>query len=102
MLDWMLWTKNDFKLSHRKKVNDPSHMKLATSLMNFECQPCGMFEGLSYHQESEVIDPIIFSATVGLGYRIMKLVSSNLMGMVCSVSFIFDTVDTYSCSSNKG
>ena len=31
-----------------------------------------------------------------------KLVSSNFMGMVSSVSFIFYTGDTYSCSSNKG
>ena len=70
-------------------------MKLVTSLMNFECQPCGIFEGLSYHQEYGVIDPIIFAATIGLGYIIEKLVSSNFMGMVSSVSVIFDTRDTY-------
>ena len=77
-------------------------MKLVTSLINFECQPCGIFEGLSYHQEDEVIDPIIFAATSGLGNRTKKLVSSNFMGMVSSVSVIFETGDTYSCSSNKG
>ena len=76
-------------------------MKLVTSLMNFKCQPCGIFEGLSYHQEDEVIDPIIFAATLGLGNRIKKLVYSNFMGMVSSVSFLFDTGATYSCSSNK-
>ena len=70
--------------------------------MNFECHPCGIFEGLSYHQEYGVIDPIIFAATVGSGKRIKKLVSSKLMGMVSSVSIIFDTRATYSCSSNKG
>ena len=70
-------------------------MKLVTSLMNFECQPCGIFEGLSYHQESKVIDPIIFVATVGLGNRIKMLVSSNFIGMVSSVSVIFDTGATY-------
>ena len=32
-------------------------MKLATALINFECQPCGIFEGLSWHQEDEAIDP---------------------------------------------
>ena len=80
MLNWMLWTKNDFKVYHRQKVNAPSNMKLVTSLMNFKCQPCGIFEGLSYHQEDEVIDPTIFAATVGLGYRIKKLVYSNLHG----------------------
>ena len=66
-------------------------MKLVTSFMNFECQPCGIFECLSYHQEDEVINPIIFAATVGLGNRIKKLISSNFMGMMRSVSVIFDT-----------
>ena len=48
------------------------------------------------------IDPIIFAATAGLGNRIKKLVSSNFMGTVSLASVIFDTGDTYSCSSNKG
>ena len=98
----MICTNNDFKVSHRKQFNAPSNMKLVTSLMNFECQTCGIFEGLSYPQEDEVVDPIIFAANVGFGYRINKLVSSNFMGMVRSVSVIFDTEATYSCSSNKG
>ena len=102
MLNWMPWARNDFKVSHRKQVNAPSNMKLVTSLMNFECQPCGIFEVLSYHQEDGVIDPIIFAATVGLGDRIKKLVSSNFMGMVRSFSVIFDTGSTYSCYSNRG
>ena len=37
-----------------------------------------------------------------MGDRIKKLISSNFMGMVSSVSVIFDTGATYSCSSNKG
>ena len=37
-----------------------------------------------------------------MGNRIKKLVSSNFMGMVSSVSVIFDTGATYSCFSNKG
>ena len=102
MLNWMLWTKNDLKIFHRKQVNVSPNMKLVKYLMNFECQPCGIFEGLSYHHEDKVIDPTIFTATVGLGYRIKKLISSNFMGMVSSFSVIFDTVATYSCSSNKG
>ena len=97
----MLWTKNDLKVSHRKQVNAPSNMKLVTSLMNFECQPCEILENFSYHQEDEVIDPIIFSANVGLGKIIKRLISSNFIGMVSSVSVIFDTGDTYSCYSNK-
>ena len=76
MLNWMLWTKKDLKIFHKKHVNVSPNMKLVTSLINFECQPCGIFEGLSYHHEDEVIDLIIFSATAGLGNRINKLVSS--------------------------
>ena len=57
---------------------------------------------MSYYQEDEFIDPIIFAATVGLGNRIKKLVYSNFVGMVSSVLVIFDTGATYSCSSNKG
>ena len=102
MLNWMLWSKNDLKIFHRKQLNAPTNMKLVTSFMNFQCQPCGIFDGLSYHQEDEVIDPIIFVATIELGNIIKKLTSSNFMGMVSSVSFIFYTGDTYSCYFNKG
>ena len=70
-------------------------MKLVTSLMNFECHTCGIFQGFSYHKEDEAIDSIIFASTVGLGNRIKKLFSSNFMGMVRSVSGIFDTGATY-------
>ena len=75
MPNWMLWIKNDFKLSHRKQVNSPSNMKLVTSVVNFECQPYGIFEGLSYHEKDEAIDPTIFAATVGLGDIIKNIVS---------------------------
>ena len=95
MLNWMLWTKNDLQIFHRKHVNVSPNMKLVTSLINFECQTYGIFEGLSYHNEYEVSDTIIFTATAGLGNRIKKLVSSNFMGMVRSVSVIFDTGATY-------
>ena len=102
MLNWMLWANNDLQIFHRKHDNVSPDMKFVTSLINFECQPCGIFEGLSYHHEDEVIDPILFAATVGLGNRINKLVSSKFIGMVSSVSVIFDNGATYSCSSNKG
>ena len=59
-------------------------MKLVISSINFECQKCGIFEGLFYHQEDEAIDTNIFVATAGLGDRIKKLVSSNFMGTVSS------------------
>ena len=35
MLNWMLWTKNDFKLSQRNQFNAPSNINLVTSLMIF-------------------------------------------------------------------
>ena len=35
MLNWMICTKNDFKLSHSNQVKTPSNIKLVTSLMNF-------------------------------------------------------------------
>ena len=93
MLNWMLWTFNDLKIYPTKQVNAASNMQFATFLLNFECHPYGIFEGLSYHQEDEVIDHTIFVATVRLGYRIKELGSSDFMGMVSSVSFIFDTGD---------
>ena len=47
MLNLMLWTSNYLKITHRKQVNAFPNMKLVTSFMNFECQTCGIFEGLS-------------------------------------------------------
>ena len=35
MLNWMVWTNNGFKVSHRKQVNATSNIKLVTSLINF-------------------------------------------------------------------
>ena len=46
MLNWMLWTNNELKVYHRKQINSISNMMLVISLMYFECQPCGIFEGL--------------------------------------------------------
>ena len=60
-----------------------------------------IFEGFSYHQEYKVIDPIIIATTSGLVNIIKKLVSSNFMGTVSSVSVIFYTGNTYSCFSDK-
>ena len=50
MMSWMLLSKNELNVSHSKQVNDTSNMRLVTSLMNFECQPCGIVEGLEHHQ----------------------------------------------------
>ena len=102
MLIWILGSKNDLKVSHRKQFNSLSNMKVATSLMNFECHSCGIFEGFLYHQEDESIDPTTFSANVGLVHIIKKLVSSNFIVIVSSASVIFDTRYTYTCYSNKG
>ena len=58
-------------------------------------QPLRVREGLPYHQEDEIIDTINFAATVGLRISIKKLVYSNFMGMMGSVSVIFETGATY-------
>ena len=44
-------------------------------MMNFEYQPCGIFEGLDYPQEVEYIVPVTFEKSAGLGNRTKKLVS---------------------------
>ena len=37
-------------VSHSNKLNTPSGVRLVASLMNFECQPCGIFVGLDQPQ----------------------------------------------------
>ena len=102
MMSWMILSKNDLMVYIRKQVKSPSYLKLATSLTNFKCHPCGIFECLFNHQEDKAIAPTTFAAYVGLVDRTNKLILSNCMGMVSSVSVIFDTGATYSCLSNKG
>ena len=46
MMSWMLLSKNYLKVYHRKKLHALSYGRLATPLMNFECQTFGIFEGL--------------------------------------------------------
>ena len=41
MLNWILWTKNDLKIFHRKQVNAPLNMKFVTSLMNLNVNHVG-------------------------------------------------------------
>ena len=77
------------------------HYEVGDILDGFLMSTMWDFLRFLYHQESEVIDTILFAANVGLGDRIKKLFSSNFMGMVSSVSVIFDTGATYSCYSNK-
>ena len=43
MINWMLWTKNDLRVSYRKQFNAPSNMKLEKSLINFEYHPWGIW-----------------------------------------------------------
>ena len=47
MLNCMLWTNDNLKISHRKQFNASSNKKLATYLVDFECQSFGIFEILS-------------------------------------------------------
>ena len=51
-MSWIIWSKNDLKVSQRKQVNDPSNAKLVTPLMNFKFQSCGIFEG--FHTTKKV------------------------------------------------
>ena len=74
MMIWTILSKNDLNLSHRKQFNAPSYVRLATSLMKFECQPCGIFEVLSHHQKYGDIAPNTFAYCVLLGDRINNLV----------------------------
>ena len=37
MITWMLLSRNDLKVSHRKQDNSPSDVLLVISLMHFEC-----------------------------------------------------------------
>ena len=67
MMSCMLFSNNELKVSHRKQVKAPSNMKLVITLTNFECQPCGLFQGISYHQEDEAIAPTTFADYLGLG-----------------------------------
>ena len=46
-------------------------------------------------------NPAVAAKIIGLGDRITPLFSSNFMVVVSSVSVIFYTGSTYSCSSNK-
>ena len=48
MMMWMLIPKKDLSVSHRKNSYDISDLRLAEFLMDFECHPCGIFEGFEY------------------------------------------------------
>ena len=92
MLILVLLSKNDLKVSNSKQANAPSSMRLTTYLMNFECHPCEIFEGISHHQEDEAVVNTTFASSVGLGDIINKLLSSKFMGIFSSVSVICDTI----------
>ena len=70
MLSWIISSNNYLKVSHRKTVYVTSDIKLVTYLINFECRPCGIFEGFSCYQEDEAIAPTNITDTVGLEDKI--------------------------------
>ena len=49
-MTWMLMPNKYIGVYHRKQLSTPSYSLLATSLMDFECHPCGIFEGLEQSQ----------------------------------------------------
>ena len=64
----------DLKVYQKKQVNASSYIRVAASLMNFECHTCGIFKGILHYQEDETISPTNFAASVGLRDRIKELV----------------------------
>ena len=102
MMIWVLLSKKDLSVSHRKQCYDSSYLRLATSLMDFQCHKCDIFEGIEDPQEVGAIVPSIFTLSAGLGAKLKKLVSSKFMDMMKEVSVIFDNKDTYSCYSKRG
>ena len=91
MMIWMLLSSKDISTSHRNTVNYPSDVRFVTSLMKFQCRPCGIFEGLEISQYVEVIAPTTFAKSASLGDIIKKVVLSNFTGMIRSVLVIFET-----------
>ena len=61
MIIWVLLSNNYIKVFQRNQVNAPSDVRLAKSLMDFEFQPCGIFEDLLHYQEDEAISPTTFA-----------------------------------------
>ena len=45
---WLILSNNGLRVSHINKLNTPSNFSLTTSLMNFECQPCEIFDFLNH------------------------------------------------------
>ena len=67
MILWMLLSKTYISKYHRNQVNAPLNVRLATSLINFECQLCGILENIKQYQDVKSIAPSTFSAYTGLG-----------------------------------
>ena len=47
MMLWMLFSNKYISVSHRNQLYAPSDLRLATSLMNLEFHPCGIFKALN-------------------------------------------------------
>ena len=60
----------------------PPSVRLAASLADIECQPCGIFEEISYPKEAEFIYPANFVVSSILRYRIKRPVSSKFRRMM--------------------
>ena len=75
MISWMLFSNNELMVYCIKQVNSTSDVRLETSLMNLECQPCGISECILNHKEDEAISPTTFAYYVGLGDITKKLVA---------------------------
>ena len=65
MIMWMLLSNNYLNIYKMKKFYSTEDMRLAESFMDIECQPCGIFGGISYPAESEKVSVAIDSTSLG-------------------------------------
>ena len=75
MMSCILLSKNEVKVYCINQGNATSDVRLATYLMIFECQPCGIFECFLHHKEDEAISPTSFSYYTELVDRAEKLIT---------------------------
>ena len=61
MMMWMLLPKKYLSVSHRNNYYSLSNLRLTESLIDIECQTCGILEGVFHPQEVEAIYPDTFA-----------------------------------------
>ena len=72
---WLIMSKKHISLSNSKQCYAPSDVRLLIFLMDFQFQPCEIFEGFVNPQEVESIALTNFASCAGLGNIINNFVS---------------------------